>query len=82
MNFRFLHSAGHYVQNTGTDCTAITTPGCEGQPDGPNPYPNKVLTQEYLICSKNETVSTQVCPPGEVFDPIKLQCTVTLDKRK
>ncbi|WAR27974.1 hypothetical protein MAR_013678 [Mya arenaria] len=70
-----------YVQHAGTgvNCEVITTPGCEGMPDGPNPYPNRLLTAYYLMCRGNRTVSTQMCTNGDVFDPIKFACTKDID---
>ncbi|MEW8547080.1 MAG: chitin-binding domain-containing protein [Candidatus Thiodiazotropha sp.] len=51
-------------------------------PDGPNPYPNRILTEYYLICSNNQTVGTEICTRGEVFDPILATCTKEVDKCK
>lgn len=75
---------GDYVQHAGTGaaCEAISTPGCSGMPDGPNPYPHRLLTEFYLMCQGNKTISTQNCVNGDVFDPIKLACTKDLDMCK
>ena len=51
-------------------------------PNGPNPYPNRMLTEYYLICRNNQTIGTETCVPGEVFDPIKAVCTKEVDKCK
>lgn len=75
-------TTGDYVQHAGDKCEVITTPGCEGMPDGPNPYPNRLLTSFYLMCQANKTVSTMNCVEGQVFDPIKLVCTKEVDKCK
>lgn len=71
-----------YVQHAGSgaNCEAISTPGCHGMPDGPNPYPNRLLSVYYLMCQANKTVSTQTCTDGLVFDPIKLTCTKDIDR--
>ncbi|KAH3812327.1 hypothetical protein DPMN_140756, partial [Dreissena polymorpha] len=71
-----------YIQHaggTGAECEMISTPGCEGMQNGPNPYPARLLTPYYLMCQNNRTTSTQMCTDGQVFDPIKLICTKDID---
>ncbi|KAK3589928.1 hypothetical protein CHS0354_034946 [Potamilus streckersoni] len=67
-----------YVQHQGEDCTTQDTPGCDRQPDGPNPFPGRLLSEYYLECKNGKTQGIKTCLGG-VFDPILANCTVNLD---
>ncbi|KAL4228860.1 hypothetical protein ACF0H5_011900 [Mactra antiquata] len=54
---------------------------CKGLPDGINPVPNKLWTNNYIQCLKNRTLIQDQCKLG-IFDPILRRCTKYIDPSK
>lgn len=70
---------GEYLQNrcdaADTACTPCEDrmPSCVGLPDGDNMYPGKPMSELYVNCSMDRTISMKKCQRG-LFDQSTKQC--------
>ncbi|KAK3095139.1 hypothetical protein FSP39_010723 [Pinctada imbricata] len=59
----------------GTDCEPcrLRLPSCVGKPNGRNTFPGRELTENFIRCFDNRTVSIELCRNG-YFDPSRGEC--------
>lgn len=72
-----IYFSGEYFQSqcigVGCDRCELTHPSCVGLPDGANPYPNRPISPDYILCDDDRTISTEHCNTG-LFDPGTRSC--------
>ena len=79
--------AGDYLQNhcsiNSTDCMACEDrlPGCINLPDGHNPFPGRAVSEYYVKCFRNRTVSVEACQVS-LYDQKTRECSSMIDGSK
>lgn len=70
----------HCQPNSNSSCVACEDrlPSCKTLKDGNNPYPDRPISEYYINCVQNRTVSVEACQVSR-YDPVRRKCSTTID---